>query len=33
MPAIGKIAAERGIDLSQAGDPEVKVTEIHRLVR
>jgi hypothetical protein len=33
MPAIGKIAAERGIDLSQAGEPEVKVTEIHRLVR
>jgi hypothetical protein len=33
MPALGKIAAARGIDLSQMGEPEVTVTEIHRLVR
>lgn len=32
MPATAKIAAERGIDLSQVGGPEVTVTEIHRLV-
>jgi hypothetical protein len=32
-PSIGKIAAARGIDLSQLGEPEVAVTEIHRLVR
>jgi hypothetical protein len=33
MPALGKVAAARGIDLSQLGEPEVTVTEIHRLVR
>jgi hypothetical protein len=33
MPALGKRAAERGIDLSQLGEPEATVTEIHRLVR
>ena len=30
--AIGKVAAARGIDLSQAGEPEVSITEVHRLV-
>jgi hypothetical protein len=33
MPALEKRAAERGIDLSQSGEPEATVTEIHRLVR
>src|SRR5271155_1656795 len=33
MPALGTLAAARGIDLSQLGEPEVTVTEIHRLVR
>ena len=33
QPAIGKVAAARGIDLSQAGEPEVVITEVHRLVR
>jgi hypothetical protein len=31
-PAIGKVAAAHGIDLSQAGEPEVTITEVHRLV-
>jgi len=33
MPALGKLAAAKGIDLSQLGEPGVTVTEIHRLVR
>jgi hypothetical protein len=33
QPAIGKVAAARGIDLSQAGSPETSITEVHRLVR
>jgi hypothetical protein len=33
QPAIGKVAAARGIDLSQAGEPETSITEVHRLVR
>jgi hypothetical protein len=32
MPAIGKVAAARNFDMSQLGEPEVKVTEIDRLV-
>ena len=33
MPAMGKVAAARGLDPSQLGEPEVTITEIHRLVR
>jgi hypothetical protein len=33
MPAMGKVAAARGLDLSKIGGPEVTVTEVHRLVR
>jgi uncharacterized protein YuzE len=29
---MGKIAAAHGIDLSQAGEPEMSITEVHRLV-
>jgi hypothetical protein len=29
---MGKVAAARGIDLSQVGEPETSITEIHRLV-
>lgn len=30
--AMAKVAAARGIDLSQAGEPEFSITEVHRLV-
>jgi hypothetical protein len=33
QPAMGKVAAAHGVDLSQAGGPEVSITDIHRLVR
>ena len=33
MPAMGKVAAARGLDLSKVGEPEVTITEVHRLVR
>jgi hypothetical protein len=33
MPAMGKVAAAKGLDPSKMGEPEVKITEIHRLVR
>lgn len=33
MPALSKLAAARGIDLSRLGEPEMTITEIHRLVR
>ncbi len=33
MPAMGKVAASRGLDLSKMGEPEVTITEVHRLVR
>jgi len=33
MPATGKVAAARGLDPSKIGEPEVTITEIHRLVR
>ncbi len=32
QPTMGKIAAAHGVDLSQAGEPEMSVTEVHRLV-
>ncbi len=32
QPAMGKVAAARGIDLSQAGEPEMSITEVHRFV-
>jgi hypothetical protein len=32
-PAMGKVAAARGLDPSQMGEPEVTITEVHRLVR
>lgn len=31
-PALGKVAAAHGVDLSQAGEPETSITEVHRLV-
>jgi hypothetical protein len=33
QPALGRVAAARGIDLHQVGEPETSITEIHRLVR
>jgi len=33
MPAMGKVAAARGLDPSKMGEPEVTITEVHRLVR
>ncbi|MGD0394434.1 MAG: hypothetical protein ABSC41_17550 [Acidimicrobiales bacterium] len=33
MPAMGKVAAAKGLDPSKMGEPEVKITEVHRLVR
>ena len=33
QPTIGRVAAAQGIDLGQAGEPEVSITEVHRLVR
>ena len=33
MPAMGKVAAARGLDMSKIGEPEVTITEVHRLVR
>ena len=32
QPTMGKVAAAHGIDLSQAGGPEMSITEVHRLV-
>jgi hypothetical protein len=32
-PAIEKIAAQRGVDLSQSGPPEFRKIEVHRVVR
>jgi hypothetical protein len=32
QPATGKVAAAHGIDLSQAGEPEISITEVHRVV-
>jgi hypothetical protein len=33
MPAMGRVAAARGLDLSKVGAPEVTITEVHRLIR
>jgi hypothetical protein len=33
MPAMGKVAVARGLDPSKMGEPEVTLTEVHRLVR
>jgi hypothetical protein len=32
VPAMGKVAVARGLDPSQMGEPEVTITEVHRLV-
>jgi hypothetical protein len=32
MPAMGKVAAARGLDPSKMGEPEVTITEVHRVV-
>jgi hypothetical protein len=32
-PAMGRVAAARGLDPSKMGEPEVAITEVHRLVR
>jgi hypothetical protein len=29
---MGKVAAARGFDISKMGEPEVTITEVHRLV-
>jgi hypothetical protein len=33
VPAMGKVASARGLDPSKMGEPEVTITEVHRLVR
>jgi hypothetical protein len=33
LPAMSKVATARGLDLSTMGEPEVTITEVHRLVR
>ncbi len=33
MPAMGKVSAERGFDVMQAGPPEVVITELHAVVK
>jgi hypothetical protein len=33
MPAMGKVAAVRGLHPSKMGEPEVTIAEVHRLVR
>jgi hypothetical protein len=32
MPAMGKVAAAKGLDVSKLGEPEVTITEVHRVV-
>ena len=32
IPAMGRVAVAQGLDPSKLGEPEVKVTEVHRLV-
>ncbi len=32
MPAMGMVAEARGLDPSRMGEPEVTITEVHRLV-
>jgi hypothetical protein len=31
--AMQKVAANRGFDLTQAGEPEIEITTVHRMVR
>ena len=33
MPAMGKAVVARGLDPSKIGQPEVTITEVHRIVR
>ena len=33
LPAMVKVAAAKGLDPTKMGEPEVKITEVHRLVR
>jgi hypothetical protein len=33
MPAMAKVLLARGLDPSNLGEPEVTITEVHRLVR
>jgi hypothetical protein len=33
VPAMGRVASARGLDPSMIGEPEVTITEVHRLVR
>ncbi len=33
MPAMGKVAMSSGLDPAKIGEPEVTITEVHRLVR
>jgi hypothetical protein len=30
---MGKVAAARGFDIAQAGEPEMSITDVHRMVR
>ena len=32
LPAMGKVAAAQGLDPSKMGEPEVTITQVHRLV-
>jgi hypothetical protein len=32
LPAMGKVAAAKGLDMSTIGGPEVTITEVHRVV-
>jgi hypothetical protein len=32
IPAMGKVAAAEGLDVSKLGEPEVTITEVHRVV-
>ena len=32
LPAMGKVAAARGLDMAEIGGPEVTITEVHRVV-
>jgi hypothetical protein len=33
MPAMAKVATARGLDPSKMGEPEVTITEVHRVLR
>jgi hypothetical protein len=33
MPAMGKVAAAQGFDMTKGGPPQTSITEVHRLVR